>query len=247
MRFSRIVCAVHAGLGAIALLVGYAAPAAAADRVEAASSAEPGRLGNHQKNVRIDLGVRTQFIKDAALDPFSENDVLNQFSMAASFAFWARDRLSLAGVVGFDYGATSARARSDDASLDVRRFLLAPEARYHVLRVLALTARLGPTLTREEATLAGALGTDLSKTAWRFGFDATAGAALELWGYASGTSNKPRLWVTGEGGYGWTASNRLNLKPVDARQAPQRLAPVDLGDLSLGGPLFRITAALSFW
>lgn len=204
-------------------------------------------LGSHQRNVRVDLGLRTQFISGAGFDPFSENDVLNQFSSSASIAFWARDRLSLAGVVGFDYGASSARARSNEASLDIRRFLVAPEVRYHLLPVLALTARLGPTLTREAATLAGGLDTDLAKTAWLFGFDATAGAAVEVWGYANPTSHKPRLWVTGEAGYGYTASNRLSLEPRDPGLAPQRATPVELGELSLGGPLFRITAALSFW
>lgn len=221
-------------------------PAAAADTGPSREE-DPNALGTHQRNVRLDLGLRTQFIKGAGFDPFSDNDVLHQFSTSASVAFWAHERLSLAAVVGFDYGASSAHARSNEASLDVRRFVLAPEARYHVLRVLALTARLGPTLTREEATLSGGLDTELSKTAWRFGFDATAGAAVELWGYANGNSHKPRLWATADVGYGYTASNQLSLTARDAEAAPQRLTPVELGELSLGGPLFRITAALSFW
>jgi hypothetical protein len=229
-------------VAAAALICVCASPAAAET-----NDVDRNALGSHQRNVRLDLGLRTQFIKSAGFDPFSENDVLHQFTTNASFVFWTRERLSVAAVLGFDYGASSARARSSQASLDVRRFLIAPEARYHVLRVLAVTAKVGPTLTREEVTLSGGLDTDLSKTAWRFGFDATAGAALELWGYASGASHKPRLWVTAEGGYGWAAPNRLSLRPVDAGEAPQRLSPLELGDLSLGGPLFRITAALSFW
>jgi len=222
------------------------APAAAADTAPSRAT-EPSALGSHQRNVRVDLGLRTQLVKGAGYDPFSSNDVLHHFSSSASLAFWTRDQLSLAGVVGFDYGAASARARSSEASLDVRRFLLAPEARYHVLRIVALTARIGPTLTREETTLSGGLDSELSKTAWRFGFDATAGAAVELWGYESGASHKPRLWGTAEVGYGYTAPNPLRLKPRDAGSAPQRAVPVDLGDLTLGGPLVRITAALSFW
>ncbi|HYQ16877.1 MAG TPA: hypothetical protein VEQ58_14000 [Polyangiaceae bacterium] len=221
-------------------------PAAAAEAADEPSTQEQG-LGTHQKNVRLDIGFRTQFFKQAAFDPFSEHDAFHQLSLAASWGFWAHERLSLAGVVGFDYGSSSANLRSDDASLDVRRFLLAPEARYHVLPVLALTAKVGPTLTREKAVVSGGLGTDLAKTAWRFGFDATAGVAFELWGYANVSSPKPRLWLTAEGGYGWTAANRLKLEPNHEGQGPQRLTPLDLGDLSLGGPLFRITAALSFW
>ncbi len=223
-----------------------AKPASAADAVSASPEAQHS-LGSHQRNVRFDMGVRSQFIKGAGFDPFSEDDAFHQFSTSASIAPWAKGRLSLAAVVGYEDGDTSARARSDRASLSIHRFVLAPEARYHVLRVLALTARLGPTLTREQATLSGALDSELSKTAWRLGFDATAGAALELWGYASGASHKPRLWLTAEGGYGYTASNRLTLEPADSGAAPQRLVPVELGELSLGGPLLRITAALSFW
>lgn len=203
-------------------------------------------LGNHQRHVRVDIGVRTQFVRSAGLDPFASNDVMPQLTLAASYYFWAHDRLSLGAGVAFDYGARSDNARSGDATLDTRRFLLAPELRYHVLRVLAVTAKVGPTLTRQEATYSG-LEAELSKTAWKAGFDATAGAAFEVYGYASGSSNKPRLWLTAEGGYGWTASNRLRLEPDESAPAPQRLTPLDLGSLSLSGPLFRVTAALSFW
>jgi hypothetical protein len=155
--------------------------------------------------------------------------------------------LSLAAVVGFDLGGTSANARSDRASLDVMRFTLAPEARYHVLRILALTAKVGPTLTRQAAELSDGLDTSLSQVSWRFGVDATAGAAVELWGYASGRSHKPRLWLTAEGGYGWSSPMKLNLKPDDPSRAPERLAGPALGDLSLSGPIVRVAAALSFW
>ena len=223
------------------------APAAAAEDLGAdAVAADSQALGTHQKNLRFDLGGRAQFVSDAGLDPFSKNDVIGQVSLAASYGFWAQDRLSLAAVVGFDYGGLSASARSDQTKLDLRRFTLAPEVRYHLLRVLALTGKVGPTLTREEVEVSGGVDT-LSKSAWKFGFDATVGAAVELWGYSSGASHKPRLWLTGEGGYGWTAPMQLSLKPDDSSSVPQRLTPLVFDDLSLSGPLFRITAALSFW
>jgi hypothetical protein len=40
---------------------------------------------------------------------------------------------------------------------------------------------------------------------------------------------------------------KLAFKPEDAGSVPQRLSPLDLGDVSVSGPLFRITAGLSFW
>jgi len=243
-HWSRLLGGVACALAP--LLVAGHATAAEADVAPAGPSTEGG-LGNHQRNVRVEIGARTQFIKGSGFDPFSTDDVLPQLSLGASFAFWSQNELSLAAVAGFDYGTSSASLRSDKASLDVRRFSLAPEARYHVLRILALTAKVGPTLTREAADVSGPLGSPMLKTGWKFGFDATVGAALELWGYANSNSHKPRLWLMGEGGYGWTSAMKLAFKPEDAGSVPQRLSPLDLGDLSVSGPLFRVTAGLSFW
>lgn len=241
-------CKAFSGLACATALCGAAGHVAAAEQDSGpAAPADESALGNHQKNIRLELGVRTQYIKSDGFDAFSERDVLPQFTLGASWAFWAQDKLSLAAFGGFDYGGTSADLRSNDASLDLVRFTLAPEARYHVLRILALTAKVGPTLTRESAEVSSPLGSPLLKTGWKFGFDATAGAALELWGYSNGASKKPRLWVMGEGGYGWTAPLQLTFKPEESGSVPQRLTPLDLGELVVGGPLFRITAGLSFW
>jgi hypothetical protein len=237
--FRGFGCAVSAAL--LSLVAGHAA---AQDRP---ASPGDGPLGNHQRNVRVEIGARTQFIKSAGFDPFSTRDVLPQLSLGASVAFLRQDKWSLAAMVGYDYGGSSERLRSDEASLDLHRFTLAPEVRYHLLRVLALTAKVGPTLTREGAEVSGPLGTSMLKTGWKFGFDATAGVAVELWGYADGASHKPRVWLLGEGGYGWSAPMALKFKPENPGAAPQRLAPLDLGELSLSGPLFRISAGLSFW
>lgn len=238
---------------ALALLLGLGGFAlsgtahAATDAVDDSDS-DANALGNHQKHVRVDLGARTQFIKSSGFDPFSEKDALTQVSLAASWAFWAQDATSLAAVVGFDYGETSARARSDDAQLGLARFTLAPELRYHLLRLLVLTAKVGPTLTREEAELhGGGFGSALVKTSWKFGVDATAGAAFEVWGYKKGTTHRPRLWLAAEGGYGWTAPMKLDLRPEDSGAVPQRLVAPALDDLSISGPLFRVTVALSYW
>jgi hypothetical protein len=39
----------------------------------------------------------------------------------------------------------------------------------------------------------------------------------------------------------------LTFEPEDSASVPQRLTALDLGELSLAGPLFRITAGVSFW
>jgi len=247
MSQSRTYRLLASALCAAALLASAAPAAAEEDEGAEAPASDPDALGNHQKNIRLDIGGRAQFINSTGLDPFSKNDVIGQFSLAASYGFWASGPLSLAAVVGFDHGGASANVRSDDTSLALERITLAPEARYHLLRVLAVTAKVGPTLTSESAQVSGGLDTTLSRAAWKFGFDATAGAAVELWGYRSGRSNKPRLWLAGEGGYGWTAPMTMAFKPDESGTVPQRLTPLVFDDLTLAGPLFRITAGLSFW
>jgi hypothetical protein len=235
-------------LGAAALSsVAVPAAAAEADHGGAPAQQDPDALGNHQKNVRLDIGGRGQFIKSPGFDPFSKKDALAQVSLQASYGFWAQDRLSLAAAIGFDYGGSSASARTDAASLELEHFIIAPEVRYHVLRVLALTAKVGPTLTREAAQVSSGLDVTFVRAGWKFGFDATAGVAAELWGYRNGNSHKPRLWLVGEGGYGWSAPLQLTFKPEDSGSVPQRLTPLGFADLTLAGPLFRITAGLSFW
>src|SRR6186713_37541 len=92
----------------VALSCALALPAAAAEGVTDVSG-----LGTHQKHVRLDIGNRTQFVSDAGLDPFSTNDVIPQLSLSASWAFYASDELSVAALLGFDYGGTSAKARSN--------------------------------------------------------------------------------------------------------------------------------------
>lgn len=244
MTSFRKVAALLTALAGTTLVSAAHAQSAPADAAETPQG--DGKLGNHQKNVRLDAGVRAQLIKGAGFDPFSEKDMLPQLSLGASWAFWARDALSLAAVVGFDYGQSSADARSARADLNVARFSLAPEVRYHVLRVLALTAKAGPTLTRESVELSGGLDSSLTKASWKGGVDATAGVAVELFGYASGKNPRPRLWATVEGGYGWTSPMKLELKPDSPGSVPQRLVAPALADLSLAGPLLRVTAALSF-
>lgn len=234
-----------AALCAALTLLSFASPASAADAGSSPGASEQ-ELGTHQRHVRLDLGLRFQYVSDEGLDPFAENDAIGQFSPQASVTLWANERWSLAGVLGFDYGGREAAARSDEAELDLRRFVLAPEARYHLLRILALTAKVGPTLTREEVEIRGGLDSSFHKVAWKMGADATAGVAVELFGFHSGASRKPRIWVTGEGGYGWTAPMDMVLS-ARGSGVPQRLTPLRLPDLSVAGPLFRLSAALSFW
>lgn len=80
---------------------------------------------------------------------------------------------------------------------------------------------------------------------WVVGFDATAGAALEVIGKRSGESKKPRFWIMADGGYSWAAPADEKLRPAsDNKAAPQRVVPVTFPTLLLRGPLFRVSVAM---
>jgi hypothetical protein len=92
-----------------------------------------------------------------------------------------------------------------------------------------------------------AVGRTLYSRGWSFGFDLSAGAALQLYGKASGNSRNARIWLIAEGGYGWASSTDLRFRPdQDDDAAPQRIDEVDLGTLAIRGPMFRISGAFTF-
>ena len=88
--------------------------------------ADDDALGNHQKNMRLDIGARTQFVNSRGLDPFATNDVLPQLSLGASYRVLGTRRAVARGGGRLRLRQDVRRAlRSDEASLDLRRFTLA--------------------------------------------------------------------------------------------------------------------------
>ncbi len=206
-----------------------------------------GPLGTYQNHFVGWLGVRVGFISDAGFDAFSDEDALVQFSLGFGRTLLSADALSVAALAAWDYGSASNEARGADTDLDVHRFVLGPEIRYHVAPWLYVFGRPLPAAIHTRASLdAPVIDADLYSRGWSFGFDATAGAAVQLWGKRSGASNKPRLWAQLEGGYGWATSVDLKFRADDADAAPQRVEDVDLGSLAVRGPMFRIALALTF-
>ena len=55
-----------------------------------------------------------------------------------------------------------------------------------------------------------------------------------------------RLWLQADGGYSWVAQERLDLGPALASGDARIASGVDLGNISLSGPFFRVAAAASF-
>ena len=194
------------------------------------------------------LGVRSSYIRHAGYDPFSENDSLVQLSLGGGIAPLSFGDVSLAAMAHWEYGESSHQARGEQTELGVHRLMLGPELRYHLFYWLYGFGRVSFAAVNTRASLQESVAnTTLFSRQWSYGFDLSAGAAFQLYGKRSGASGKPRIWVIGEGGYGWTSERDLHFEPEDDDSAPpQRLAATPLGSLAIRGPMFRLSAALTF-
>jgi hypothetical protein len=125
--------------------------------------------------------------------------------------------------------------------------MLAPRIRNHLWARMFVFARPAVGLLRTKASIEeSASGVTLEANNWGAALDLTAGAEYQVYGQASGEDPSPRLWVGAEGGYGWGQKVHLEMSPDDSAGGPERVAPLDLGDLTLRGPTFRISATLSY-
>lgn len=214
-----------------------------------ASVASAQNLGTHQDHTQLSLGVRTSLVSADGYDPYAENDVLTQGSLSLSHTVFTDGDWSVAGALGFDFGGNSSKVRGADSELDMYRFSLAPELRFHVIPRLYLLGRLGPTLSRDRVKISDeASGADLSSAGWTVGFDSALGASFEVLGKPSGSHRGVRGWLQLEFGYGWSAPRevRLEARGDDADHAPQRLTELDMPDLALRGPAVKLSVAASF-
>lgn len=230
----------HAALGA--------AVAAEGDTGKVPDYSDNGPLGSYQTHWEATLGVRTAFITDSGFDPYATDNALTQVSLGGGRTVLAEGRFSLAVLALWDYGQRQSSARGERTQLDVHRISLGPEIRYHVIPRFFVFARTSPSAVYTDAQLDESVtAVNVYSHKWAAGFDATAGAAFEVIGKRSGESRKPRFWVIGDGGYTWAAPVDMNLKPApDNSSAPQRVASVPFPTLVLRGPMFRVSAAMTF-
>jgi hypothetical protein len=215
----------------------------------AAEGPEPddGLFGSHQTHFTFQLGVRTTFVSDPGFDLFSENDAFVQVGLNGGRVLFAEGPLSVAALLGWDYGSAGSTARGVTTDLEQHRLWMGGEARYHVLRRLYAFVRFAPALLSTRASLRDPIAeTEREAGGWMFGADGSAGAAFEVFGKAKGGSSNPRGWVTADGGYTWAEREDLSFSASEDDSAPTRTASLDLGDLALRGGFFRVGVAVTF-
>jgi hypothetical protein len=206
---------------------------------------DDGSMGTHQSHFWVTLGVRTTLVKTSGFDVFADDDALTQASFAFGRVLFSDGPWSFASSLGWDVGARSAHVRGATTSLEVHRFTLNPEARYHILRRLYLFGRVGGGAALVSSSLQDSIsGGERSLHPLCFTLDASAGVALEVLGHKSGLSHTARGWLVLDGGYLFTAPTELVY--ANERSSPARATPIALGDLALSGPSARLSAAISF-
>jgi hypothetical protein len=196
---------------------------------------------------RLELGYRGSYVPSAGFDPFSTNDFLPQVSLTASRTLFAASAFSLALGLAWDHGSSDATARGDETSLDFNRFTVPIEARVHFGRWGYAFARVAPGVAVANATLGDpSEPAALTKTQWLFATDLSGGYAWLVWPPTREPSSTARLWLQADGGYGWVASERLDLGPALASTDARLANGADLGSLSMSGAFFRLGAAISY-
>lgn len=196
---------------------------------------------------RLEMGYRGSFVPSSGFDPFSTNDLLPQFSIAASRTLVARDHLSLAVGLGWDHGTSDATARGDQASLEIERLTVPIEGRLHFGRWGYAFLRGAPGVLSQHAELDDpSAPAPLSKTKWLFATDVSAGYAWLLWRQTREPARVARLWLQADAGYGWVARERLDLGPALASGDARVVSGIDLGSITTSGAFFRAAAAVSF-
>lgn len=196
---------------------------------------------------QVSGSLRTTWVPSEGYDPFDENDGFHQWSLGATRALLLNARFSFAPGLLWEAGTVTSEARGAESKLAVYRLGAIAEGRFHVGRDLYLSAKLVPQAVHTRAHLQDASSpAELRQIAWRFGMDATAGAAWNIPRSMGGPNQLPQFWLLGELGYGWTMSNDLVLQPDLPEDDPRAEMKLDLGPLALSGIMMRVGVAVTF-
>jgi hypothetical protein len=197
---------------------------------------------------RLELGYRASFVPASGFDPFSSNDLLPEFYLAATRTLFVSDRFSFAAGLAWDNGGSSASVREvDNASLRMNRLTVPLEGRVHFGPWGYAFVRVAPGVAALETQLTDASSpATLSKTQWLFATDLSAGYAWLVFPRFDGPRLTGRVWLQADVGYAVVAQEQLTLGPDLGSGNAQRVSGVDLGPLSMNGAFFRIGAAASF-
>jgi hypothetical protein len=214
--------------------------------------------------VALSLGLRTDLIRSAAFDPFSETDDLQQLSLAARYTMAPGAAAGSGGErvlrfgVGFawDHGNATAMARGGNSTLNTDRMSVALEGQLPLWRQLALVARVAPGLLRRSTTLSEASLPDAPYTtssmysagqvAKSFCADASLGLDLVVGRLQTANIGSLGLAIAADLGYSFAAAKDVVLATGSGTSPGRTDEPIRLGSMAIGGMFFRFAGAVLF-
>lgn len=198
--------------------------------------------------IRIGAGARIGSVTDRAFDTFASDNVLAQFSLDATYAFYTDQKFALAAGAAWDVGARESGARGISTRITVHRLTVPIEARWYFAPWLHGFAKVAPGAAAYAVRVRDTSSNDsLEQAPWVLAADLSVGASVRLGGTSDHRVRRPRLWATTEVGYGVTSNHSVRPKPSrDENDVLGTDQPVNLGSLSVSGAFLRAGLAFSF-
>jgi hypothetical protein len=235
-------CVRAAGLAAA--LVSWSGAARAHDDLTPAIEQVGAKPAREPRGFQVSAGVRSALFRSAGYDPFSNNDVFVQTSVAATWALRTSPALATAVGASWEWGSEGAVARGAETNLSLRRLSAVIEERFAPRPWAYAFARVAPGWLSGTATLTDtSIPAPLRTTFSTFAFDASLGAAARLSGRAT---TRVGLWAVGDAGYGWAPDPHMALAPALPAADSNKAGVTTLDDLAPRGAFFRLALALAF-
>lgn len=185
------------------------------------------------------VGLRSTRVSSDGYQPFSSNKAFAEADLDVAVRLFRDEKKAfyLGGAGG--WGTTESTARGATAHLEAARLEARVQAAYAFRSYLMAVGRLSAGALWRDARLTGeALGT-LEQTAWLPQGSAYLGLAARV------AASRLDLLFSLEGGYAFVPNRHLRLASASTA-VRETVTPIDLGDLSLGGPGVALRAALLF-
>lgn len=196
---------------------------------------------------RFSLAPRFNYVTGAGYDPYSESNLLGQWSFDATYAFLEQGKISLAAGVAWDIGGSTAEARGIRASLTAHRLTVPIEARYRATEGIYAFARVAPGAAATLATLDEPSSSEkLDASKWAAAADLSAGASFLLGPKKPLTRRGLRFWITPEMGYGWSGASTLQFSPRSEDELVGTQGTTRLGAFAQRGFFWRLGVAMTY-
>lgn len=226
---------------AASLVVALSAPRLASAQEEADGAAEEPADASR---VRLGVGYRASYVTDPTFDQFARSGFMPQLSLEATYAAVTGRHASFATGIGWDFGSNSGLFDGFDMRLNVHRFTVPLEVRWHLTPAIRLFGRVAPGAALYSVSVTD-VAAPLEGGPWALAVDGSAGASFLLFPHGSRDPTSARVWLTPEVGYGWTEEQTVAL---EARRTPvlEPTAPSNIGDLTVRGAFVRVALGLAF-